>query len=546
MLSQHAPLRPSALQAAFFDSNQAPFAVRRNSYSFSDLHSSRSSSIRSTPASSLSLDTKSEDELSSSDDDGLAFPAYWAAEKPKNISSDSPPSSPLPATDIQPPTPPPASTPDHVPVSGDDTNLRPVPSQHVDYLSHDWKEKDIWSSWWHIVKHRSVYRERSRLENALWRQWTKSQFGLRTVTPNSLNWLKENDVTWLYGPLQTSTNHTVNRHISEPTSRLPTSNSFRKKPILKKRSMSEVMLQKSISASSLVSQAAAVQAQQANSVSFEGGRCRPFVDRATASYFAVIPTRTVSQDTTDDFSSQSTSGLMTPDHGEGKHIRFDEKVTQCISVECGGVDEDHEEDLNHNPWAKYRDDDSSSDKGVVMMKRSRRKRPFSRTNSTTSISGENETIAKLPPTTLKYRTESPDVTEQQPRLGFFRSSRLSPSRLPPSPSQESLRPSRPSSYPLPEDDDEEDVTFNPAGAYEVEKASTPTPSDPYSIHPDDLLIEGSDSSVLSRTASGKFMPLEDEDENPQQPGIIGRVVDTVNTARDIAHVIWSVGRRSGN
>ncbi|KAJ4296237.1 protein phosphatase regulator [Kalmusia sp. IMI 367209] len=550
MLSQHAPLRPSASQASFFDSDQAPFAVRRNSYSFSDLrsslNSSRSSSIRSTPASSLSLDTKSEDELSSSDDEGLAFPAYRAAEKPKDADSDAAPSSPLLATDMPSPIHPPASTPDHVPVSEDDTNLRPEPSQHVDYLSHDWKEEDIWSSWRHIVEHRSVYGERSRLENASWRQWAKAQFGLRTVTPESLNWLKESDVTWLYGPLQPSANRTANQNASEPTSRLSKSNSFlNKKPILKKRSMSEVMLQRSISASSLVSQAAAaVQAQQATSVSFEGRRRRPLVGRATASDFTLIPTRTISRDTTDYFSSQSTSGLITPDHGERKHIRFDEKVEQCIAVECKGVDEDDEEDFNHNPWAKYRDDDSSSDEGVVMMKRSRRKRPLSRTNSKTSISGENKTIAKLPSTTLKYRTDSPDVTEQQPThsLGFFRSSRLSPS-----PSQETLRPSHPSSnFLLPEDDDEDEVAFNPAGAYEVKRASTPTPSDPYSIHPDEPPVEVSDSIGLRRTPSGMFMPFEDEDEDPQQPGIIGRVVDTVNTARDIAHVIWNVGWRSGN
>jgi hypothetical protein len=45
-----------------------------------------------------------------------------------------------------------------------------------------------------------------------------------------------------------------------------------------------------------------------------------------------------------------------------------------------------------------------------------------------------------------------------------------------------------------------------------------------------------------------FMPFEDvdEDEDPQAPGIIGRVVDTVNTARDIAHVIWNVGWKGGN
>ncbi|KAF1969045.1 hypothetical protein BU23DRAFT_591860 [Bimuria novae-zelandiae CBS 107.79] len=545
--SQHAPLRSSPSHASFFDSHQ----IRRNKCSFSDLNdlrtslsSSRTSSVQSTPASSLSLD---QDESSSSEDEGLAFPAYNAAVKTKDVKEEAPPSSPLLTTVTPSPSEAPASTPDHVPVSEDDTNLRPEPSQHVDYLSYDWKEEDIWSSWRHIVEHRNVYGERSRLENASWRQWAKLQYRLKTVTPESLNWLKESDVTWLYGPLQTSANRHIGQHTSEPASRLSKSNSFLiKKPILKKRSMSEVMLQKSISTSSLVSQAAAaVQAQQATIVNFDGRRRRPFVGRATASDFSVIPTRTVSRDPTDYLSSQSTSGLITPDQGEKKHIRFDEKVEQCIAVECKGVDEDDEEDFNHNPWAKYRDDDSSSDEGVVMMKRSRRKRPLSRTSSKTSISGENKTIAKLEPTTLKYRTDSPDVSQQHSLSspGFFRSSRLSPS-----PSQETLRPSRPSSnFLLPEDDDD-DFNFNPAGAYEVKRPHTPTPLDPYSIPPDESAesLSGSSASGLRRTPSGMFMPFEDEDDNPPAPGIIGRVVDTVNTARDIAHVIWNVGWKGGN
>ncbi|KAL5370982.1 hypothetical protein DPSP01_014555 [Paraphaeosphaeria sporulosa] len=415
VLFPHTPLRPSASHAPFFDYNKAPFAVRRNSYSFSDLRSSLnsawSSSIRSTPASSLSLDTKSEEELCSSDDEGLVFPAYWAAEKPKKISSDSPPLNLLPATDIPSSAHPLASTPNHIPVSKDDTNLRPEPSQHVDYLTHDWKEEDIWSSWRYIVKHRIVYREHSRLENASWRQWAKSQFGLRTVTPESLNWLKESDVTWLYGPLQPSTNRTMKQHSLKPTGRLFKSNSFlNKKTALKKRSMSEMMLQKSIFASSLVSQAASVQAPQATSVSFEGRRRRPFIGRATASYFAVIPTYTISRDSADYFSSQSTSGLRTPVHGERKHIRFDEKVKQCIAVECKVVDEDHEEVLNHKPWAKYQDNNLWSDKGVVITKGSRRKRSLSRLNSKSSISGENKTIAKLPSTTLKNLLVKSTVT----------------------------------------------------------------------------------------------------------------------------------------
>jgi fibrillarin-like rRNA methylase len=73
-------------------------------------------------------------------------------------------------------------------MSEDDTAVRKEPSHHVDYLSYEWREEDIWSSWRHIVEHRSVYGERSRLENASWRTWAKSQFKLRTVSPETLNW----------------------------------------------------------------------------------------------------------------------------------------------------------------------------------------------------------------------------------------------------------------------------------------------------------------------------------------------------------------------
>lgn len=348
------------------------------------------------------------------------------------------------------------------------------------------------------------------------------------------------DVTWLYGPLQPASNRSVSRQTSEPVSRLSKTNSFlNKKPILKKRSMSEVMLQKSISASSLVKQAAAaVQAQQAGGVTLERRRQRPIIGRATSD-FTSFPSRTISRDTSDYFCSRSTSGLQTPDQPEKKHIRFDEKVEQCIAVEVKGADDDDEEDFNHNPWAKYRDDDSSSDDGVVMMKKSRRKRPLSRTSSKTSISGESKTIAKLPSTTLKYRTDSPDITEQHPThsLGYWRSSRLSPS-----PSQETLRPSNPSTnFLLSEEDEEEAFSFNPSEAYEGKRPTTPTLSDPFSKRPSTPPAEPSASGGLRRTASGMFMPFEDEDENPPPPGIIGRVVDTVNTARDIAHVIWNVG-----
>ena len=77
---------------------------------------------------------------------------------------------------------------EHVERAKDDNMVRDQPSRYVDYLSHDWEEEDIWSSWKHIVSKRKIYGDATRLENASWRTWTKSQYRLRTVRPESLNW----------------------------------------------------------------------------------------------------------------------------------------------------------------------------------------------------------------------------------------------------------------------------------------------------------------------------------------------------------------------
>ena len=182
---------------------------RRNHFSLNDLRaqadqseSSRASSLHSESSSSLSLDTRLDE--SSSEDDGLSFPDYGKnrngfskpvdsfdygdAQGIKIISESLPPFDPQVTSEGSLSTDTPLTTPDPVPVSEDDTAVRKEPSRHVDYLSYEWREEDIWSSWRHIVEHSSVYGERSRLENASWRTWAKSQFKLRTVSPETLNW----------------------------------------------------------------------------------------------------------------------------------------------------------------------------------------------------------------------------------------------------------------------------------------------------------------------------------------------------------------------
>lgn len=185
----------SSSSTSFFDARPPYRAPRRNSYSFSDLSShaslssSQPSSAKSSTTSSLSLDTRFDD--SSSEDGELSFPTYVRCVQYAD-NQEAPPSSPMETAPVPPPTDTPtvapASTPDQVHISEDDSAVRPEPRHHVDYLSHEWKEEDIWSSWRHIVEHRSVYGERSRLENASWRTWAKTQFNLKTTSPESLNW----------------------------------------------------------------------------------------------------------------------------------------------------------------------------------------------------------------------------------------------------------------------------------------------------------------------------------------------------------------------
>lgn len=63
-----------------------------------------------------------------------------------------------------------------------------LPSICVDYLSHDWAEDDVWTSWKAMTKHKSEIANGVRLENASWRTWAKQRGNLKTISPETLNW----------------------------------------------------------------------------------------------------------------------------------------------------------------------------------------------------------------------------------------------------------------------------------------------------------------------------------------------------------------------
>lgn len=343
-------------------------------------------------------------------------------------------------------------------------------------------------------------------------------------------------MTWLYGPLQSRSN-LASRNASEPSSHISKNNSFlHKKPILKKRSASEVMLQKSISSSSLLKQAAAALQAQQGSVNASRMRDRSILKRNVSDFAASdLPSMSLSRQTTDTFSSRSTSGLQSPE-SERKHIRFDDKVEQCIAVDIKDGDDDDDDN-----WAIQ--DDDSSDDDLILMKSTKSKRPTLQHRTRSNSNSESKTIAMLPSTTLKYRLDTPDslCSPQSPVCGS-----RSPAGISPSPSQETLRPPRsPNKYLLDEEDTETDMSWEPSPAFagrpDGGHRAVGTPDrgiSPYSGGDVSLAAGG-----LRRTPSGMFMPYDDDEDDAVSMGLFGRVVDTVNTARDIAHVIWNVGWR---
>ena len=153
---------------------------------------SRPASYASTPASSLSLDIRTD-----SDEDGeeeILFPSFEVENKKKQMFGPVH----IPSTYVEEDSPPrpqepqrthsselPSDLPERV---HDDHAVEEQPTRHVDYLSHEWREEDIWSSWRHIVARRNVYNNSARLENASWRTWTKVKYRLRTISPETLNW----------------------------------------------------------------------------------------------------------------------------------------------------------------------------------------------------------------------------------------------------------------------------------------------------------------------------------------------------------------------
>ena len=351
--------------------------------------------------------------------------------------------------------------------------------------------------------------------------------------------MKDHDVTWLYGPLQTGT--CLRPDFSLPNSQISRCNSFgAKKTILKKRSMSEAMLQRSLSSSTLMKQATdALRAQQNKRAT--GSRTSfgnldgdlKVSDFISLSGDETPVTRANTHAGSSDPSS-STSGVQTP--STGRHIHFNEEVEQCIVIHC-----ERNEGQQYHVHSFADESDSSEDELLMMAPVRKGSRFKSRMPSTprSSFSNDSKTIARLPATTLNCRGDTPEPDDQaeQQRKRLWNPGPSTPF-LPSSSSEQTLRPTSPAPNFLMDDEDDADMDWQPSAG----RRGSIFPQGGYQINTEDSDSEETDNPGMKRTPSGMFMPY-DPDEEIAREGILGKVVDTVNTAKDIAHVIWNVGWR---
>lgn len=168
-------------------------------------HTETDISYASTPSSNFSFSDFDDNTLSfvEAEDDVLSFPSYKQDKlynrshtSPSDDNLEPPPSpknddfyTPSPIDYASPSETPKPDTPEFPEHAEDDTAATVRPSRQVDYLSHDWREEDIWSSWRYIVSRRGEHANSERLENASWRTWIKSKNNLPTIQPETLNWL---------------------------------------------------------------------------------------------------------------------------------------------------------------------------------------------------------------------------------------------------------------------------------------------------------------------------------------------------------------------
>ncbi|KAF7308940.1 DUF1752 domain-containing protein [Mycena kentingensis (nom. inval.)] len=343
----------------------------------------------------------------------------------------------------------------------DDSALEPLPRGQVDYLSHDWEEEDVWRSWRSMTRQKNEIANGMRLENASWRTWWKQRNKLKTISPETLNWLKDSDVTWLYGPLHTALDWSPPpKPKPDPTEVGKESSTedkldlaqVKQKSILKHRSISE-LLQSDLMTSPLFSPTGSDEEDGPDDTAARP--VRPLLVQTKSAPHIHPPTHpSLRKPSPPRVLPPSMAADAPPSAPARRHITFNTFVEQCIAIDSprryplsqpsfssptSFSAEDATVRLNGSRswngrtsgrrWANPDDDDDSDDDGLVTRNWATsesalssdsdealeiclpRSRSGSRSSSSTSKSAlglsvgktQSKTIAPIPPTRLKTK-----------------------------------------------------------------------------------------------------------------------------------------------
>ncbi|KAF9127138.1 hypothetical protein BGW39_006091 [Mortierella sp. 14UC] len=244
------------------------------------------------------------------------------------------------------------------------------PALAIDYLGNGWNnEDDIAASWKFMTKQKNDLINGLRLENASWRNWAKQRHNLKTISPKSLNWLKDSDTTWLYGPLykaaidefdrsrfgaQTVASTAAGGSISIPTT--PSQEIL--DPLLPAG-----LVAAALSASTLTTSSSAPTTPPASTTSIatgagkSSGPLKPVLKHKTASeLFKADTLFHVQSDLRLNRKieplNKANQSAVFKQHRQPK-LRFNDSVEQCVSIDTDVISEEDEESLaldNNNQY----------------------------------------------------------------------------------------------------------------------------------------------------------------------------------------------------
>ncbi|KAJ3335340.1 hypothetical protein HDU93_005777 [Gonapodya sp. JEL0774] len=85
-----------------------------------------------------------------------------------------------------------------------------------DFFASEIRELDLQRGWKYAVRNPSQYQGR-RLEYVSWRKWFQQKFHLPTLPPEQLNWARDPNECWLYGPIPCPSTGDFSRPASRPS-----------------------------------------------------------------------------------------------------------------------------------------------------------------------------------------------------------------------------------------------------------------------------------------------------------------------------------------